>query len=548
MQKVQTKKQKQPAIKLNEVANNWSITNNTDADVVVMSAFTDDDQSVEQLYERSLTVLKTADGQSFIKAGAAAAVALDVTTYTVIVARADNLFPVKTALVKLDGDAPTAPLLTVTGEDAGRMKLAAKFQQMITAFPTSSLATDFATALKDLDPTKADTFFKATEEYKTLTIDDVVAVQTYYAVYPFVWACYGGSKNYGLHACDGVTNRPAGYISLTNECAVPLSGDKNDPGFTITYTNQDVSQPLYYANGQFVDDVNSESPAICLQGLFALKSDLTKNDSDNAIVAVLIGTINEESILGYDQEQDAGDDGQQTGSKSTLDILLHLDITKSWLELHGLILASVLGVAVLFKAVKMLMDAAFQFTPLTPEEIRIRIRMTAQQNLDRIKNLGIKDSARLRIPEDVAASLDSIKSRANDLLLQENKAKMLEIVNEQSGMFSGIGKYTNNNELQAIGDDIQAVSEKLWETSAVDLDASMKDLMSTIKDITDNLDVQANKVRSNFVGAEQEAMVTSKEAVDLLIEQVDNIEGIREDLATDTTPEQRQAIEFFEDF
>lgn len=99
--------------------------------MVVINAYTEDDQSVEQLHERSLKVLKTTNGQSFIKAGIAAMVALDATAHTVIISRADNLFPVKTASVTLDKDTQTTPSLTITTADAENMKLAAKFQQML---------------------------------------------------------------------------------------------------------------------------------------------------------------------------------------------------------------------------------------------------------------------------------------------------------------------------------------------------------------------------------------------------------------------------------
>lgn len=549
MQNVQTKKRATAVKAGNTTGKSWSITNNTDADLLVISASSADDQFTDQFYEQSINVLETTDGSKVIGKGTSGAIALNAAGYNLIIARADNLFPVKTASVMWNDDTQMYPSLTVTTEDAGRTKLAAKFQQMLTAFPTSSLAADYATALADSDATKAAAFFKATDDYKTLTIDDVVAVQTYYTVYPFVWAYYGADKTYGLHATDGVTNKYVGYISLTNECPVPMNSDKSIPGFTITYTNGDASQPLYYSNGQFVDDVNSASPGICLQGLFVLKSSLTKSDDDKVVVAVLVGIINGESVLGYDEEQASQNDGLLKDVSSSLDILLHSDIAKYWLELAGVTLATLLGLAVLAKVFKVLNDKAFPpRDPLTPEEMRDHIREVTQHNLDRMKDLGIKDSATLKIPEDVNASLDSIKWRGNDLLLKENKAKMQDIVNRQSDMLERLAEYSSNPKLQDVGDKVGDIYETLLVTNAEDLGGSIEKLMNDLQSNATVLSTEISSVQRKFSADDRRAIEAANEAVETLSRQVENIEELRADLAENKTPEERQFEELFEAF
>lgn len=549
MQKVQIQKQKRYTVNVtNTTGKSWSITNTTDADVVVINASTEDDQSVEQFYERSLKILETANGQKLIKAGSTENINLEEAVYNIILARADNLFPVKAATVALDSDTQTYAPVTVTTADAERMKLAAKFQQILTAFSTSSLASDFATALADSDATKAAAFFNATDDYKTLTVDDVVAVQTYYAVYPFVWAYYGGEKNYGLHSTDGVTNKYAGYIALINESTVLLNGDKSIPGFTATYVNGATSTPLYYSAGQFVDDAASASPGICLQGLFVLKSSLTKSDDDQAIVAVLIGVINGESVLGYDEEQTVQNDGQLRDVLSSLDILLHPDDTEGWLELAGIVLATLLGFGVLCKGLYTAIKWASTTTPLTPEEIRDRIREVTQRNLDRIKDLGIKDSAKLKVPEDVAASLDDVKRRGNDLLLKENKTKMQDIVNQQSDMLQRLAEYSSTPALQLAGDTVESVYETLLNTSSWDLGDSMVRLMSDLKSSASILNSEVSQVKSRFSTEERNAIEASKKTMDTMTIQVESNERLRADLAEDRTPEERMFEEFFETF
>ena len=81
------------------------------------------------------------------------------------------------------------------------------------------------------------------------------------------------------------------------------------PGFTFTYTDaNNNSKPLYFANGQFVDNLNSDVPAICLSGLFTLKSTLTKVSTDNTIIPILIGTVNGDQVIGYEDKMTKNSD------------------------------------------------------------------------------------------------------------------------------------------------------------------------------------------------------------------------------------------------
>lgn len=551
MQKVQTLKNKPRSAKSRAAANtSWQITNSTDTDLLVVSTSSDTDHPEWQSYAGPLQAVSAADGSKVIGKGKTGTVAADENAGSIILARADNLFPVKAVAVN---DGTQSSSVTATAADAERLKLAAKFLQLLAAFPSSSLATDFATALADSDPAKAAAFFGSTDDYKTLTIDDVVAVQTYYAAYPFVWAYYGAGKNYGLHSTDGTTNQYVGYLALTNACAIPLRTDKTVPGFTATYVNGDTSIPLYYSNGQFVDDVNSAGPGICLQGLFVLKSSLTKSDDDTVIVAVLIGTINGETVLGYDEEQTVQNDGQLRDVQSSLDILLHPQDTQGWLELAGVILATVLGFGVLCLSIKAIVDQATKVTPLTPEQTRDRIREITQRNLDRFSDIkGLPDNQRLTIPKEVTASLDAIKAKGNKVLLEENRTKLKDILQRQEEICTEIAKGGAPDSLELIADDMIPIGPNLEMTFDSRYPEKFEAMIETCKtqlySITDQLTACAAEIWDHLETNSKNIINESKEAIKEASGQVDEMEKMRQDLTENRSPEERKFEELFESF
>lgn len=156
-----------------------SIVNDCGTGIVIISVR--NDQSDALLYEQSMQQLITTDGKKVISREAKRTVSFDGKSNVLIVAKAGNLFPVKI----LYPETQTAASVNVSAAGVNNMQPAEKFNRTITAFPSSSLPQDYATALYDDDLTPVEAFFKASKEYKSLTLDMVIAVDTYYKVYPF---------------------------------------------------------------------------------------------------------------------------------------------------------------------------------------------------------------------------------------------------------------------------------------------------------------------------------------------------------------------------
>ena len=516
---------------------NWRIMNNSDTDVLVIHHFTDNDSPAKQFYEQSIKLLETTDGLTFIKAGTAGSIILQDSVCNTVIARADNLFPVKTITVSLDSATQTYPSASVTTDEAENMKQAAAFQQSIVAFPSSDLAKLYATALSTSDVNKVEAFFQSSEDYKSITLDMVLAVDSYFTMYPFVWAYFQQEKTYYLYNSDGKANKYLGFVVISNACTVPVNPDKSLPGFSIAYTKDDQAMefiPLYYSNGQFVDDVNSENPGICLSGLFIQKSQLTKKDIDNGIVCTLTGSVYGKDAIGFDEEVIQLDENNRTG----LDALLHPEDTEGRLELYAYITLALLGIGVLARGIKYAIDT-WRENPPTPAEIQAKIREQLQATLDKMN----KD---LRIPEDVNASLDGIKKQANDLLLQENNLKLKDIVDRQYSSFVKLNTYKSSTELQEVFDNLDFMKTKLPFDDLKALSEQTKGILDEITNNSKVLDKYYKAYKSGLSYDYVQKIEQSRVAIDDFTEQIEENERIRYELTED--PAARELREFFDFF
>jgi hypothetical protein len=161
-----------------------------------------------------------------------------------------------------------------------------------------------------------DSFFKGTDQYKDVTLADIVAVDNYYNSFPCVWAQYKDSITYYLYGSDGTTAVFTGTLSLIKPGAVDIT--KPNGGYTCSFapavnpadtskTNVDATKSvsLTYSGGMFLDDVTVDIPAIGLKGSFQLERHFTDDPDDNAVIAVIAGTVNGINCIGFDIAQPA---------------------------------------------------------------------------------------------------------------------------------------------------------------------------------------------------------------------------------------------------
>jgi hypothetical protein len=297
------------------------------------------------VYDQTLALLSSIDGGASVADGSSGTYVLDqyyidpktqqkeyATIYDLLVSRADWYIPVANLGVMqiLKKYAPQ----TVTPGAIAAMGNAGTFFQTISAYPTSKLATDFQSAMtgtqsaaaKAADGTPASSdkvaaaisdgvnaFFLGTTSYKNVTLANLIAMESYYQAFPFVWAAYG-DKTFYLYANSNGATQFMGTLALTAPATRDLT--KANAGYTCVFspaanpadttsvavqTGKQTS--LLYSAGLFVDQANPDDPSLAVKGLFQVKSQLTLKASDTAIIPVLTGSVSGMTVLGFDQPQ-----------------------------------------------------------------------------------------------------------------------------------------------------------------------------------------------------------------------------------------------------
>ncbi|NPC86374.1 hypothetical protein HPC49_50335, partial [Pyxidicoccus fallax] len=292
--------------------------------VVILNVFSADSDSLLQWYATTLSKLLFAKSDP-LAAGASDTLLLDTTkigggtNFKLMVTDPDTFFPVK--LVNSE-DLPlfgpqVYPAITVADADVSVLASAFKFYQLINARPDSSLAKEFATATQNMatNATAASTataesnFFAGTSSFKNVTYDSYLAVSTYLRTFPFAWANFQKSYTYSVYVADdqGTRSVQLGSVTLTQSSAGASVTDASG-AYTISYSGDPASMPLYFKNGQLVSDPTSDSPNITLSCNYTDKSVFTGDAKDyGTIVPVLNGTVNGQLALGIDVDQTWGD-------------------------------------------------------------------------------------------------------------------------------------------------------------------------------------------------------------------------------------------------
>ena len=299
-----------------------------DGSILAIDAF-NASTGVELGYAQTLLLLPFSKGSS-LALGSTDTVTLNQTLngmavplYDLIFAQANNLFPVQSVGVMQDYktqgyDPITLPTPPSTATPSPTLN-AWFFNQEISANPSSSLAQQFAsvsTSGVQSGTTSASTnssvtaFFQSTSNYQNVTMASYVLVTSYLSAYAYAWANFSPSYTYYLTSlpADGGAPASAGKVvftlpaSVTAPVVANADGSTNgNAGYNIDYypEGSSTATPLYFSDGQFVDDPTSDTPAICLLPNYASQSTLSGQDSDwDTFVPVLAGSIYNDQVTG----------------------------------------------------------------------------------------------------------------------------------------------------------------------------------------------------------------------------------------------------------
>jgi hypothetical protein len=317
------------------------VTNDTTTAVVVLDAYQSATNAATgtpgQGYQQALKTLSLAGGGSVLAAAATGTVTLDDTrtnaqgqtqpnyVYQLLISDAASLFPVMNTSVQVAFETMSYPPVTVTAAAQQNMALALQFVQSIKAYPGSNLAKGFQQAMTTAQAQPTATammasiaaWFGTTKQFQALDYPSYLAVTTFIDSFAWVWGLADDGvtpdREYWIYSAAGAGQQPAtgssssqapnlGSIQFAHSGQSPADPTDRNSGYTITYTPASgTAQTLTFADGQFVDDPDSDTPAVCLQGSYALKSQFTNNPSDNVLWPVLYGTVNGTQVIAVSQ-------------------------------------------------------------------------------------------------------------------------------------------------------------------------------------------------------------------------------------------------------
>ncbi|MBD3921231.1 hypothetical protein H8B09_20860 [Paenibacillus sp. PR3] len=520
------------------------ITNNAGKPVVVLDAFDSStnvaNNSPKKGYQQSLKMLSLAEGGQVISNGGTGTVTLNDTRtdssgktqpnylYQLLISEPDSLFPVMNVGVALDFDSMGYPPVTVTAAAAKNMSLAFTFCQHLMAYPTTDLAKNFQQALTDAQKEKtvddmmkkiAD-YFNSTKGFKGLDFPSYLAVSTYLKAFAWKWGLdddgnpgrtfwlYGvPSSNSSSSGGSAVVNY--GSIKLSRPSSAPNPADPNDPnsGYTITYTpDSDTSQKLAFSSMQLVDDATADTPSICLQWTFALKSQFTQDAKDSVLWPALVGTLNGIKVIGVSQKpEDAFVKWLKNLVPKSFD-----DLVNSFLKIMGIWMAyDFLKTKFAGKKDKLQDDKTNENKGKDPTDDQQR---QADQSADDVGRAALDDE------RSNASRLDSDEIDVPD-------------IDSLDATVSSVNDYIVDTLKEITADNYDAMIEEyefqLKELAQIEVNPSLEDAMNKLVEAKGNLE-EARE--SGDFSSVKDSLGDVKTSVNTAIDQMDIPDDLREQL------------------
>jgi hypothetical protein len=479
---------------------------------------------------------------------------------------------VKSIFVQYDFLAKPAgyPAITITAEDASQMASALAFTQKISAFPNSNLATSFTNLLTaDADKTliqmedDVKQFFQTTPDYTNVDFASYMLASTYVSTFlpqwiyatdvpylpaqadppahPQVYAhteysywlyastdMGGGSNGASAASCSGrvtfgvgTVSPPAGQ-SYSNNYPLTITGSPTDPNCGVkAYLMQEYYQiptgtgtPLYFNNGQLVDDVNT--PTICLQTGFALKSSFTRDITDTTLWPILTGTMGGAKVIGVPMRpEDAWDKFCNYWSSMTFDKFVQLFLTIMGVVMALDFIKTKLAGKERAAAEKQANES--QGDPLTPDQEAavetLGNQTEANAQADATTTAARMNDPDLKVPTEgtIAEVQGNISNQVTDANNSATTDSLNQTLTTDENTLETMGNLDNNQDAEQAGSDIVQANEDEGNISTEEAD---------LKNISQD---QANWVEDTAptLGETAENTVKDAEALD---KEVDDLE------------------------
>lgn len=543
-------------------SNNVQVTNSTTVSAVVLDSYDPSTTPTgKEVYQQPLTMRSTTSGATTILAGDSVSVVLDPsrTIYDLIFARPLDLFPLQNSSLMQGIISGSYPPLTIATSSPAQLALAISFNINLMAYPTSTTAKQYYAAVSNAAKTSTsatsvddvvNAFFQTTTNYKTLTLNAVVTAQTYTNSFAFIWAgftsnfaSFGTAITYYLYSTGTAAANsnqaapvPQGILTLTQISPAPNPANPSDRtgGYQITYTPPSGAVvTMLYLNGQFVSD-DSGFPNVALTGTFVLKSMLTNNSSDNAIIPMLTGAVGGLQVFGTTNKQSSAPGG---GAPGDFWAFFHPTTMGGYLSLICTFLGLAMGLEWIGSKAKAAADwFKSQKNPPEPGEIEQMkeqldqlgetVRANQQELLDK---LGDKNA---QVPNEADMPNAQLDDQAN-LVDANNIARadsQIDVLVEQANQVEVLAEYGVTPSLENAAESVRATTQALNEATqngakgadlqqAVDdatsgIQESQASLNSAIENVQSELSAQSQAQLEESQQAQQEAQEAEEEAKD----------------------------------
>ncbi|MEM8650468.1 MAG: hypothetical protein AAGF54_08070 [Pseudomonadota bacterium] len=587
-------------------SNDCKVTNKSGAEVVVMVPTTSDPNSTSSntaVYNQNLEILATKEGGNIIRDGASGTITLNQTypdpktgkqeqslLYDLLISTTSWYYPVANLSVMQDffDTPPSYPDQTATAANQKSLSDAASFLQTTAAYPTSQLTKNYQAALSGAQTTaqsqanggsgsansvansvtdSVNAFFKSTDSYQDVTLAAVVAVQSYYEKFPFVWGQYKTSAvTYYIYGNDGSTTTFQGSLVLTPPSTLDLT--KVNGGYTIkfnpaknpsdtTTVDVDISQAvdITYTNGLFVTDPDKDISQIAVKGNFMLKRNFTQVQTDTQILPVITGSVYGLTALGYDSPQKSNDK-----SSDFWDTLFHpktsAQVFQSIMEIGGAIMmlhffaTSLWGI---FKWVKGKISGSKNTeASVTEDDFKSQledIKTELSNKIDEaVKNItNDKESA----PDNPEDAVDQITEETGNITDNMNAAQVQDGLEAQANTAETLEQYASEmtseqlENLESIATDIKTANSNLQD--AIDSQENLSDVVDTAQTSMNDIGTQNTDLSSDLgdkISAEEKESIEVNEAATTeASETVDNMKEAAKEDAENASPEAGDEIE-----
>jgi hypothetical protein len=520
---------------------NCNIINNSGVDLMVLDAFATTDDGTQVDFEQSLKPLLS-NGSPIIKAGTTGVVVLDDTyldddnqpqpsyLYQLIIVRADNLYPVAIAPQMLSFSTKSYKDVTVTADALSSMTNSEVFQQTLQAFPDSDLITRFQQACSNaMDDSNSDTdidsstdaFFAGTQQFQNVHLYTLTAIQSYWEMFPYIWAGYQASKSYYLYTSDGSTVTYVGSVGITAPSVVPAGTDSAAlKGFVFTFTDaSNKTSQLSYVKGQFVDDPKSDVPAIALKGLFQLKSQYTNVSTDNQVMAFLSGKVNGQQIIGYNEKLSQDSNGNWSG----LYTLLHPKNAQDWLNLILQIGAVAMTLELFSKPLKALRDKFMDSRsknngadPSKADADTMRADAKNRQANDVKTEQKIMDhmNPTIKIEININGSVSQLKIDRANQLNEDSRSNLLDSANAQADSLDTLAKYGNDKSMVDMSNKVMDTMTKLdpGTTPTASLPDVLPSAKANVASVNQSMPTETQKLASKISTVEKNTLAEAQKA------------------------------------